>query len=113
MVHKKKIDAVKQWLQTNRANLKEGRQVSEWHAKRNSIIAQAPRLLVLSGPPGCGKTAMLKVLTHELGFRVLEWLNPVHLSWRNSAGERCLLLVRMTDGALKATTRKIQFISRA
>lgn len=33
--------------------------------------------LVLSGPPGCGKTATLLALAGRLGLRVQEWLNPV------------------------------------
>ena len=33
--------------------------------------------LVLSGPPGCGKTATLLALAGRLELRVQEWLNPV------------------------------------
>ena len=33
-------------------------------------------MLLLSGPPGCGKTATVHALSQELGFSVLEWVNP-------------------------------------
>jgi len=34
------------------------------------------RLLVLKGSAGSGKTAVLEVLSKEIGFEVLEWKNP-------------------------------------
>ncbi|CUS06822.1 unnamed protein product [Tuber aestivum] len=34
------------------------------------------RLLILKGSAGSGKTAVLKVLSKEIGFEVLEWKNP-------------------------------------
>ena len=33
-------------------------------------------MLLLTGPPGCGKTACLHVLSKEMGFSILEWVNP-------------------------------------
>ena len=34
-------------------------------------------MLLLVGPPGCGKTATVHTLTREMGCAVLEWANPV------------------------------------
>ena len=53
----KKVNEIKWWLQTN-------------FAKPN------PGILLLTGPPGCGKTATLKVLAKELSYSIQEWTNP-------------------------------------
>lgn len=34
-------------------------------------------MLLLVGPPGCGKTATLFTLAKEMGCTILEWVNPV------------------------------------
>lgn len=33
-------------------------------------------MLVLTGPCGAGKTAMIRVLAKEMGCEVCEWVNP-------------------------------------
>jgi hypothetical protein len=48
-VHKKKVEEVQQWLQQANVSLELG-------------LPPASRLLVLSGPPGAGKSATLRVL---------------------------------------------------
>lgn len=38
---------------------------------------QSGSILLLTGPPGCGKTATLQILARDLGFQVQEWTNPL------------------------------------
>lgn len=33
--------------------------------------------MLITGPPGCGKTATIKILSKEHGIQVQEWINPV------------------------------------
>ena len=73
-VHKKKVDEVRDWLKRADVSLQLG-------------LPPTPRLLVLSGPPGAGKSAVLRVLAEELGFETCEWLEPRALSWDDADGE--------------------------
>ncbi|XP_039334748.2 cell cycle checkpoint protein RAD17 isoform X2 [Saimiri boliviensis] len=61
-VHKKKIEEVETWLKA---------QVLERQPKQGGSI------LLVTGPPGCGKTTTIKILSKELGIQVQEWINPV------------------------------------
>nr|XP_035147347.1 cell cycle checkpoint protein RAD17 isoform X2 [Callithrix jacchus] len=61
-VHKKKIEEVETWLKA---------QVLERQPKQGGSI------LLITGPPGCGKTTTIKILSKELGIQVQEWINPV------------------------------------
>ena len=62
-MHKKKVEEVRDWLKRADASLQLG-------------LTPTPRMLVLSGPTGSGKSAMLQVLAQELQFEVCEWLEP-------------------------------------
>jgi len=73
VISKMKVKSIKTWLADSFEKLQ--------------LSVEAPRLLVLSGPPGCGKTTALRVLAKELEFSILEWINPVHLNWKNSHEE--------------------------
>uniref|UniRef100_A0A5F8HGW4 Cell cycle checkpoint protein RAD17 n=1 Tax=Monodelphis domestica TaxID=13616 RepID=A0A5F8HGW4_MONDO len=66
-VHKKKIEELETWLKAH---------VFEWQPKQGGPI------LIITGPPGCGKTATLQILVKELGIEVQEWINPVFLNSR-------------------------------
>ncbi|XP_049624722.1 cell cycle checkpoint protein RAD17 [Suncus etruscus] len=61
-VHKKKIEEVENWLKA---------EVLERHPKQGGSI------LLITGPPGCGKTTTIKILSKEYGIQVQEWINPV------------------------------------
>ncbi|KAM8961738.1 cell cycle checkpoint protein RAD17 [Pelodytes ibericus] len=61
-VHKKKVEEVEAWLRIH---------VGQKPPK------QGGSLLLLTGPPGCGKTATIQVLAKEMGIEVQEWINPV------------------------------------
>ncbi|XP_029430150.1 cell cycle checkpoint protein RAD17 [Rhinatrema bivittatum] len=67
-VHKKKIEEVEAWLKLH-------------------VVQREPKqggsLLLLTGPPGCGKTATVQVLAKDLGLQVQEWTNPVFLDAKN------------------------------
>ncbi|XP_012577223.1 PREDICTED: cell cycle checkpoint protein RAD17 [Condylura cristata] len=61
-VHKKKIEEVETWLKT---------EVVERQPKKGGSI------LLITGPPGCGKTTTIKILSKELSIQVQEWTNPI------------------------------------
>uniref|UniRef100_A0A8C3VQE9 Cell cycle checkpoint protein RAD17 n=1 Tax=Catagonus wagneri TaxID=51154 RepID=A0A8C3VQE9_9CETA len=61
-VHKKKIEEVETWLKV---------EVLERQSTQGGSI------LLITGPPGCGKTATVKILSKEHGIQVQEWINPV------------------------------------
>ena len=63
-VHPKKIEEVRSWL-FNALNKDIGS-----NKATNSM-------LLLTGPPGCGKTATIDVLSCELNFVIQEWCNPI------------------------------------
>ena len=62
-VNKDKVAQVRSWLQKVDASLQLG-------------LPPTPRLLILSGPPGSGKSALLHVLSLELGYELCEWVEP-------------------------------------
>lgn len=41
------------------------------------IWFQGGSILLVTGPPGCGKTTTIKILAKEHGIQVQEWINPV------------------------------------
>lgn len=61
-VHRKKIEEVENWLKA---------EVLERYTKQRGSI------LLVTGPPGCGKTTTIKILAKECGIQIQEWNNPV------------------------------------
>ncbi|NXM00069.1 RAD17 protein, partial [Tyrannus savana] len=65
-VQKKKIEEVETWLKMH---------ISQRQPKQGGSV------LLLTGPPGCGKTATLQILAKDLGLQVQEWTNPLSLDF--------------------------------
>ncbi|NXF93643.1 RAD17 protein, partial [Eubucco bourcierii] len=65
-VQKKKIEEVETWLKMH---------IFQRQQK------QGTSLLLLTGPPGCGKTATIQILAKDLGIQVQEWINPISLDF--------------------------------
>ncbi|NXU57592.1 RAD17 protein, partial [Turnix velox] len=65
-VQKKKIEEVETWLKMH---------IFERQPKQGSSI------LLLMGPPGCGKTATVEILAKDLGVQVQEWINPISVDF--------------------------------
>ncbi|XP_003460998.2 cell cycle checkpoint protein RAD17 isoform X1 [Cavia porcellus] len=61
-VHKKKVEEVESWLKA---------EVLERQREQGGSV------LLITGPPGCGKTTTIKILSKEHGIEVQEWINPV------------------------------------
>ncbi|KAJ1565753.1 Cell cycle checkpoint protein rad17 [Nowakowskiella sp. JEL0078] len=59
-IHRKKLQEVKTWL------------ISAFSSGNKK-----DKLLVLTGPTGSGKTAVIEVLSKELNFEVVQWINPM------------------------------------
>ena len=53
--------------------------VRTWLAAALEGIGGEQRVLLMTGPTGCGKTAVLRMLARELRAEVAEWINPVQL----------------------------------
>lgn len=73
-MHKKKVDEVRDWLRQADTLLQLG-------------LPPTPRLLVLSGPPGSGKSTILRVLAEEMQFELCEWTEPRAQAWSRPRSE--------------------------
>ena len=62
-MHPQKVAEVSKWLQTADVSLQ-------------LRLPPSPRLQVLTGPPGTGKSTMLRVLAAESAFEICEWVEP-------------------------------------
>ncbi|NXG24828.1 RAD17 protein, partial [Grallaria varia] len=65
-VQKKKIEEVETWLKVH---------IFQRQPKQGGSV------LLLTGPPGCGKTVTLQILAKDLGLQVQEWTNPLSLDF--------------------------------
>ncbi|KAJ3298421.1 Cell cycle checkpoint protein rad17 [Borealophlyctis nickersoniae] len=45
---------------------------------QDEIAVNKKKLLLLTGPSGAGKTAVIQMLSMELNYQILEWCNPVN-----------------------------------
>ncbi|WIA32153.1 hypothetical protein OEZ86_003002 [Tetradesmus obliquus] len=69
LVHKRKVAELQAWLQV----YLEARQAGYCPT----------RVLLVTGPTGCGKSATLRVLAEALGFELTEWNAPVPTLWQD------------------------------
>ena len=67
-VHKDKVKELQEWIATNRRHLEQGSSTGQ-------------RVLVLRGPPGSGKTAMVKVAAAEARLPLLEFKSGPNVSF--------------------------------
>ncbi|KAJ3035707.1 Cell cycle checkpoint protein rad17 [Rhizophlyctis rosea] len=67
-VHKKKIADVRNWLLKAISSA----------AERRRHVYPVAKILVLTGPSGAGKTAVVGMLAIELHLELLEWINPMN-----------------------------------
>ncbi|RKP02021.1 hypothetical protein CXG81DRAFT_25314 [Caulochytrium protostelioides] len=50
------------------------------YTQHRRVLPPALRLLVLSGPAGCGKSTLAQLLSREAGYDVVEWCGPSSVS---------------------------------
>nr|XP_020645936.1 cell cycle checkpoint protein RAD17 isoform X1 [Pogona vitticeps]XP_020645937.1 cell cycle checkpoint protein RAD17 isoform X1 [Pogona vitticeps]XP_020645938.1 cell cycle checkpoint protein RAD17 isoform X1 [Pogona vitticeps]XP_020645939.1 cell cycle checkpoint protein RAD17 isoform X1 [Pogona vitticeps]XP_020645940.1 cell cycle checkpoint protein RAD17 isoform X1 [Pogona vitticeps] len=70
--HRKKIEEVEAWLKGH---------MFQKHPKQGGSI------LLLTGPPGCGKSATLDIVAKDLAIQVQEWINPVPLDFKKDGDQ--------------------------
>ncbi|KAI6019829.1 Rad17 cell cycle checkpoint protein-domain-containing protein [Pisolithus orientalis] len=66
VVHKRKVEDVRRWL------------VEAFEGGPSGKLRKYRRILALTGPAGTAKTTTLRVLSHELGFEIMEWRNGMN-----------------------------------
>lgn len=60
-VHTKKVEEIREWIK-------------KWELNRNNGC-----VLLLTGPPGSGKTATLRLIAKEFDFDISEWIVPLDI----------------------------------
>lgn len=53
-----------------------------------SHFLQGRKLLLLTGPAGCGKSATVRVLAREAKLNLVEWTNPTTTPYNNAFMEQ-------------------------
>eukprot|EP00124_Ichthyophonus_hoferi_P002307 Ihof_evm10s151 gene=Ihof_evmTU10s151 len=82
-VHKTKLQEVRAWLQDALGQQVGGRWAHKGRTGPGCSLQARSRIVVLTGPPGAGKTATVHCLGVELGVEVVEYVNPTQSSWQS------------------------------
>ncbi len=69
-VHAKKIDEIREWIK-------------RWQSDKNT-----GSVLLLTGPPGSGKTASIRLIAKELSFDISEWIVPLDIDLNRNNNKR-------------------------
>lgn len=84
IVHKKKIDDMRTWMDGQK-------QTAAKTIVHGPSTASSSRLLLVSGPTGCGKSITVELLAAELGFEIISWQNSAKESWQQLEHQRQVL----------------------
>lgn len=68
-VHPKKVEEIRDWIKKWQSNEKNG------------------SVLLLTGPPGSGKTATVRLIAKDLNFDVSEWIVPLDIDLNRNYGQ--------------------------
>jgi len=97
IVQKKKISELKQWLEqafVNCSRVSLDLQFFPLNISNCFIEIQQTPILLLSGPPGCGKYQSVTLLSKDLGIDVHQWEEPIryktNVEWEYNQGITCL-----------------------
>ncbi|KAJ7545123.1 hypothetical protein O6H91_09G107900 [Diphasiastrum complanatum] len=74
IVNSKKVNEVQKWLESHLGNV--------------SSSDSGGRVLVLNGPAGSGKSAVVRVLARVMGFDLCEWATPAPVLWKEHLHNR-------------------------
>lgn len=72
IVHKKKVEEVQRWLESATTTA-----TATATKKKNTTT-----FIIISGPPGSGKKATVRVLGRAMGYHLMEWQAPSHPTYQ-------------------------------
>ena len=76
----KKVAEVRDWLRSRVPSLR-----AEHGNHGGGVVVGSGRVLLLTGPTGCGKSTAVELLCAELGLRLLRWSAPTPTLWHEHA----------------------------
>lgn len=76
----KKVAEVRDWLRSRVPSLR-----ADHGNHGGGVVVGSGRVLLLTGPTGCGKSTAVELLCAELGLRLLRWSAPTPTLWHEHA----------------------------